>query len=642
MLFILYQITCTEHEPTSKQLFLRLVTLGEGTEDTRRRVLRTELEKLGLHSSMLETVLEEFGQARLLTFDRDPISRTPTIEVAHEALLREWPRLRGWLEQSRDDIRLQRLLAQTAGEWKTAEKDDAYLLRGSRLDQFGAWSEETQLALTQDEKQFLAASLAARVARQEEEESRRKRELQTARQLAETERARADEQAQAAGRLRQRAVWLGGALVIAAVLALAAFFFAQQSDENAETAQLNAQAAATSEAQALNNAELAATNEADAIANLNLATTREAEAIAAEVNALNAQATAQSEADIRATAEAYAREQANLARSRELASVALLNLDDDPERSILLAMEALSQAYTSETESALRQALDISRVRQSLIPPEGFPTSYVTASPDGSSLFVSGPNGATMWDIATGNVVFTRTVVDIYNHPPGTVDEEWITRASFNPDGSLLVIPNEQWVDDNPVTGTITILDTNSYEELITFPAHDGQVQIVKFNQEGTQFATGGLDTMVKIWDVQATLSNGVGQEVATLCCHDDWIWSVAFSPDGTRLITDSNDKTLIMWDIESGEQLFTIEVDTRDVVFSPDGQYIIFGTRGDGDIMVYDSEQGTLHSQIVGAHGLTIEQITFSPDGTRIGTASQDRTAKIWEYENGQVNPDP
>ena len=117
-------------QESARQLFLRLVTLGEGVEDTRRRVLRTELESLiadegslratkdeGKRSSStlrLSSVIDAFGKSRLLSFDRDPLTRGPTVEVAHEALLREWGRLREWLQASRADVRLQRQLANAA------------------------------------------------------------------------------------------------------------------------------------------------------------------------------------------------------------------------------------------------------------------------------------------------------------------------------------------------------------------------------------------------------------------------------------------------------------------------------------------------------------------------------------------------
>ena len=75
-------------------MFLRLVNVNEDHEDTRRRVRRTELEQSGIGADDLEAVLDEYGRHRLLTFDRDAATRTPTVEVAHEALLSEWPRFR--------------------------------------------------------------------------------------------------------------------------------------------------------------------------------------------------------------------------------------------------------------------------------------------------------------------------------------------------------------------------------------------------------------------------------------------------------------------------------------------------------------------------------------------------------------------
>jgi DNA-binding SARP family transcriptional activator len=167
-------------QAAARQLFLRLVTLGEGTEDTRRRVLRSELEELRMTDGGLRmtpnpvtAVLDRFGAARFLTFDRDPLSRNPTVEVAHEALLSQWPRLRGWLADSRHDVRLQRLLAAAAAEWHSAGEGTGYLLHGGRLDQFEQWAAASSVALTSEEQAFLSASLADRAVRRGEEEARR-------------------------------------------------------------------------------------------------------------------------------------------------------------------------------------------------------------------------------------------------------------------------------------------------------------------------------------------------------------------------------------------------------------------------------------------------------------------------------------
>ena len=191
----LYQELDKMAQVAAKQIFLRLVTLGEGTLDTRRRALMSELEALGVAEptadesggnptgqedwpAAVDAVIGLFGGHRLLTFDRDPVTREPTVEVAHEALLGKWVRLRGWLDESRADVRLQRVLGNAAAEWLEIEKDASYLLRGSRLEQYEGWAASTDLALTADELSFLYACLveqrleaAAETARQEHERS---------------------------------------------------------------------------------------------------------------------------------------------------------------------------------------------------------------------------------------------------------------------------------------------------------------------------------------------------------------------------------------------------------------------------------------------------------------------------------------
>ena len=111
-----------------RRLFSRLVTLGEGSEDMRRRALRSEL------TDVPDDVLDQFGAARLLSFDRDPSTREPTVEVAHEALIRQWPRPRAWLDEGRDGLRLHRHITTSARSWEAAGRDDGELYRGARLD----------------------------------------------------------------------------------------------------------------------------------------------------------------------------------------------------------------------------------------------------------------------------------------------------------------------------------------------------------------------------------------------------------------------------------------------------------------------------------------------------------------------------
>lgn len=158
----------------TRQIFLRLVTLGEGSNDTRRRVLRSELTALG----EVNPLIDMFGRVRLLTFDQERGTREPLIEVAHEALITQWRTLRRWLDESRSDIRLQRQLAVAAEEWRNHDQDISYLLRGARLEMFEGWEQSTLIALTQDERHYLRVSIQQRAAEAASETARRKREEQ--------------------------------------------------------------------------------------------------------------------------------------------------------------------------------------------------------------------------------------------------------------------------------------------------------------------------------------------------------------------------------------------------------------------------------------------------------------------------------
>src|SRR5437660_5236725 len=148
-------------QATCRQVFLRLVSVDPAAQDTRRRVRRRELRQLELDADALEEILARFGEHRLLSFDREPLTRTPTVEVAHEAILSQWDRLRTWIEERREDLLLHRRLVEAVGEWQDAGRDPEYLPREGRLAQFEPWVEATDLALTAGEREFLAEARTA-------------------------------------------------------------------------------------------------------------------------------------------------------------------------------------------------------------------------------------------------------------------------------------------------------------------------------------------------------------------------------------------------------------------------------------------------------------------------------------------------
>ncbi|MEA2058188.1 MAG: WD40 repeat domain-containing protein, partial [Actinomycetota bacterium] len=148
-------------QEAARQVMLRLVNTSESSEATRRRVRRTELDRLDILSGTVDAVLAAFGTARLISFDRDLATRGPTVEVAHEAIFTQWERLADWIEAHREDLILSRRLSAAVTDWDTAGRDPAYLLSGGRLSQFESWADSTDLALTSTEHHYLIDSRAA-------------------------------------------------------------------------------------------------------------------------------------------------------------------------------------------------------------------------------------------------------------------------------------------------------------------------------------------------------------------------------------------------------------------------------------------------------------------------------------------------
>ncbi|NUS65441.1 MAG: hypothetical protein HOQ46_17515, partial [Saccharothrix sp.] len=138
----------------AKQVFLRLIAVGEGTEDTKRRVARAEVDHHPRGDG--REVLAALAQARLVVLDRD------TVELAHEALIRNWPRLRDWIAEDRAGLRVQRMLTEAAHTWESLDRDPGALYRGTRLALVREWVDGTRgPRLTPGEIRFLEASIAA-------------------------------------------------------------------------------------------------------------------------------------------------------------------------------------------------------------------------------------------------------------------------------------------------------------------------------------------------------------------------------------------------------------------------------------------------------------------------------------------------
>jgi formylglycine-generating enzyme required for sulfatase activity len=200
-----------EQQAIARNIFVRLTSLGEGTQDTRRRAPWAELVGSGERAEQAAAVLKVLEDARLVTAEREQAAageestEAVYVDVTHEALIREWAKLDDWLHEDREGLRIHRRLTEAAQEWVQLQRDPGAMWRGVRLAQTGEWATAHDGDLNDQEREFLVASREQAEAEQRaqgriqlEREEARQRELEQAQALAaEAERRRLAEEQRA-------------------------------------------------------------------------------------------------------------------------------------------------------------------------------------------------------------------------------------------------------------------------------------------------------------------------------------------------------------------------------------------------------------------------------------------------------------
>jgi WD40 repeat protein len=504
-----------EEQTAARRLLTRLVRVArpeEGAEDTRQRI------DLQAGDSIAEKVALALAgpETRLLVMGRpegEVRDGRQTVEMAHEALIRNWGRLRGWLNEDREFLLWQQRMQMQVEQWEQHGREGSYLLRGVSLSEAERRLVDRPQDLTSAERVFIGDSVALREREREYKERRRK---------------------------------LGWAIVTLSMLAafaLAVTFYVLYGN-----AQRNA---------------------------------RESKA-------------------------------------QELAALSTESLGNDPEKSILLGVQAVNatlrfgQPPVTAAEAALHQAILSSQVRMTLRGHSDIVTS-VAFSPDGKRLATgSEDHTAKVWDTASGKELLT-----LRGHSGG------VYGVAFSPDGKRLATASEDH--------TAKVWDAESSKELLTLRGHSSGVESVAFSPDGKRLATASRDRTAKVWDAES------GKELLTLHGHSDRVNSVAFSRDGKRLATASKDQTARVWDAESSKELLTLfpRGNVTGVAFSADGKRLATASEY-GAAKVWDAESGKELLSLRG-HSDTVTSVAFSSDGKRLATASDDDTAKTWYAESGE-----
>ncbi len=153
-----------------QQIFLQLVYSQEGTKDTRWVATRGEVGE-----DCWGFLIQRLADARLVVTGRNEATGVETVEVAHEALIREWERLRGWVQDDYEFSIWRGRLRVSLRQWQATDKDDGILLRGVLLAEAEDWRQKRLEQLSKEERVFIQLSLALRDREKKEHESQQQR-----------------------------------------------------------------------------------------------------------------------------------------------------------------------------------------------------------------------------------------------------------------------------------------------------------------------------------------------------------------------------------------------------------------------------------------------------------------------------------
>ncbi len=640
----IYAALAEPEQAAARQLFLRLVTPGAGTEDTRRRVWQSELE--ALNDGAMSRLIAILGQYRLLTFDRDSSTRAPTVELAHEALIRRWDRLRQWLDSSREALQLQRRLAQATGEWLRTNRDASYLATGARLAQFETLAAGDVVALNAEETSYLTASLTLRTAAER----------------------------------RRRLTLVGLAVFSLVALALALFAFDRQGRAEVERVRADQQAAVATSRELAVTALTTIDEQLDRSLLLSLEALRTADTLAARNSLLTALAA-----------------EPHLVRYLHGGGLPVRAVALDPTGQIAAAGGTGSdiQLWNPMTGQPLGDPLTghddwvndlaFSPDRERLASASNDQTVRVWSLKTGDILREFTDHAATVRAVAfnpNGNLLASGSddqMVRIYEVETGDLFHELMGHTdvifdlAFDPTGERLASASGD--------GTLRLWDVET-GTLLGEPltGHDDFVLSLAFNPDGGLLVSGGADNTIRLWDVVS------GTELNQFRGHTNWVRSVAISADGQTLVSASADQTVRVWHLLTGQPIVTPFTGHVDVVWSlalnadtilsggADARVLIWnltpqnadvvgqqaeavtslalhpdantlasangnptGTGADNAIVLWGLNAAAEPVRLEG-HQRSVTSLAFHPDGAQLASSSVDQSVRLWDLTTGTV----
>jgi WD40 repeat protein/energy-coupling factor transporter ATP-binding protein EcfA2 len=593
-----YTTLTPEQQRWTRHLFVRLVALGEGTEDTKRRVDRAELD-------VDTAVLDRLAHARLVVLDRD------TVEITHEALVRSWPRLRDWLNDDREGLRVHRRLTEAATTWESAGRDRELLYRGNRLAQTDQWATSSgNGVLSAREREFLRVSLAER----------------------------AQEQAMARRRARQQRQLLALLTVLLVITATTTILALRAEQSTSEQRNLAIAQNALGQADALRTA-----NPALAL-QLRLAAYRTTGLPEARNSLLSAFATPYA---ARLTGHTSLVSTVAFSPSSDLVAsggndntvrlwvtgpghpreVATLTGFPGAISSLVFSPNGRMLA-TSANGGALRlfDVTDPAQPRELPVSVGGPPIGEVRFSPDGRLLVSGDRHGALRsWDVSDPGRV--------HELAPSPAATGPVYAVAFNPSGTVLATAENPAYNLSTASQRIRLWDVTDFarpRELAAISRPGLPIKPLLFSPDGRTLIAGQSQNTVDLWDVGDPARPWA---LTPLTGFSAAVRTVAFSPDGHTMATGGDDRVTQLWDVADVRrpQLLTTipgpKAQVQAAAFSRDGQTVAVA----GADMVVRLEDVSAFAFPARAHS-PVYSVAIGPDGHTLVTGNADGTVGFWD----------
>jgi WD40 repeat protein/uncharacterized cupredoxin-like copper-binding protein/energy-coupling factor transporter ATP-binding protein EcfA2 len=587
-----YNNLIPEEQVTARRILLQMVRPGQGLEVTSNRIPKQSLYRTGEAQERIDRVLDTLIAERLVRLTARDVLSDEQVEVAHEALVRNWPLLVDWLEEERAILVQLRRWEDRVADWETLGRGESGLLDAGELSEVERQIDTFQtrgIGYSKRLEKFVQQSKVVLDAEQRKEEQRQKRKFQM----------------------------VTSAIIVLIVLLALTSWFGWQASVERDRANAQQQTAEAERDRASQNEKLAVSrqllvqagtlkqNDFDLKTLLHI----QADNITSTVESQNAllegwQATRYLSTTLHGHTDevgsvAFSPDGQTLASGAGDNTIRLWDMTHDPP--------ILQATLTDHTNSV----------------------SSVAFSPDGQTLVSAG------WDEPI-------IVWDMTQNPPSpkailTDHKDTASSLAFSPDGQTLV--SGSW-DDTIIVWDMT---QNPPSPKATLTDHEGSVYSFAFSPDGQTLASGAGDNTIRLWD----MTQNPPSPKATLTDHEDYVSSLAFSPDGQTLVSGGRDRddTIIVWDMtQNPPSRKATLTDYRgfvySLVFSPDGQTLASKSYDD-TIIVWDmthdppSPKATITYPNYRRYGTSITNLTFSPDGKTLASGLYDGTIRLWDITN-------